>query len=264
MNNSKKQYKLGLVLSGGAAHGFAHIGVLKALQEADIRPDVISGASAGAIVGAFYASGHNPEEILEIFSNTKLINFVSPSLNGASFMEAKGLRKVFEKKLKASKFEELSIPMYVGATNFNRGEARYFHEGILVDKLLASASIPVLFPPVEIEGDFYLDGGIVDNLPFKPLEGKCRYTIGVHVNPTGEVEQADSIKAIAERTFHLVVSADIHLQKHLFSLFIEPKDLAKYGIMQVSQGKKMYEIGYEEAKKVLDQEKDIVKTFKEE
>ncbi len=264
MEDSNKTYHLGLVLSGGAARGFAHIGVLKALQEAGIQPDVISGTSAGAIVGALYACKYSPDEILEIFNNSKLINFVAPSLNGASFVEGKGLRKVFEKKLTVSNIEELPIPMYVGTTNFNKGVATYFHKGSLIDKLMASASISVLFPPVEIDGDFYLDGGIVDNLPFKPLEGKCNYTIGVHVNPTGEVNQANSIIDIAERTFHLVVSADIHLQKDLFSLFIEPKELVNYGIMQVSQGKKMFEIGYEEGKRVLEDQSDLVETFKNE
>ncbi|MFO7923713.1 MAG: patatin-like phospholipase family protein [Bacteroidales bacterium] len=253
-----KKYKTGLVLSGGAARGLAHLGVIKALYEKDIKPDVISGTSAGSIAGAFLADGYDPEELLEIFMEKKIYEFLSLSFGKMGLLKIQGIKEVLQKNLKAKKFEDLNIPLYVAVTNMNSGETEYFNEGDLIDIVIASSSIPVLFIPSTMNGSVYADGGILDNLPVRPIRDKCEKVIGVNVNYTGPEDKINSMMKIAERSFHLSIGARITELAKECDLFIEPEELKKYGLLDVGEGRKMFEIGYKKAKKMLE-ESDVFK-----
>ena len=98
-SNEKKQYEIGLVLSGGGARGFAHIGALKALEESGIKPDIISGVSAGAIIGVLYADGYSVNEIIEIFSSIKFGDFAEITVPRSGFFKMEGFRKFLKKIL---------------------------------------------------------------------------------------------------------------------------------------------------------------------
>jgi NTE family protein len=208
----EKIYKTGLVLSGGGARGFAHLGVIKALNEAGIIPDVISGTSAGAIVGSLYADGYTPEEILKIMNLNGRLQYFSPTVPRGGLLQISGVEKILREKLRAKTFGELKIPLFVSATDLNSGKAVYFSEGDLLWPVIASASIPVLFKPVVIDGVQYVDGGVLDNMPIKPIEPLCRLLIGSFVNPTGFEENITSLIHIAERTFLLSMSKEQALQ----------------------------------------------------
>jgi NTE family protein len=135
-----EKYNLGIVLSGGGARGIAHLGVLKALEEIGVKPDVISGTSAGAIVGSFYASGHKPEEILDIVLNTTLFSSLRPAL-GRGFLRMDRAELIYKKHLAPATFENLKTPLYISATNIINGEAVYFNEGDLILPIMAASSI---------------------------------------------------------------------------------------------------------------------------
>ncbi len=250
-----KKYKTGLVLSGGAARGMAHLGVVKALYENDIRPDCISGTSAGSIAGAFLADGWDPEEMLEIFLEKKIYEFLGLTFGKMGLLKMPGIKGVLKKHLKAKSFKDLEVSLYVACTNLNSGEIEYFNEGDLVEKVLASASIPVLFNPVRMNGSLYADGGILDNLPVRPIKDKCKKLIGVHVNYTGPEDNIDSMLKIAERSFHISTGARISELAKECDLFIEPDELRIFGLLDVGKGRKMFEIGYNEAKKILKESK---------
>ncbi len=250
-SGEKFQYENGLVLSGGAARGFAHPGVIKALHENGVIPDCVSGTSAGAIVGVFYADGFEPEEIIELFKKKKVFNFVNIALGRKGLLSISGLEKTLKNNLRAKTFDQLQKPFYVASTNFNSGEIEYFNEGDLVEKVVASSSIPVLFKPVEIGGDWYVDGGVLDNLPHTPLKGKCRNLIGVHVNYTGPEKEINNLMEIAERAFHLSIGARIKEISGELDVFIEPEELKHYSVTDVGEGDKMFRIGYEEALRIL-------------
>jgi len=254
-----KKYKTGIVLSGGAARGFAHVGVLKALNEAGIYPDVISGVSAGAIVGSLYADGYKPDEIIEIFGEKKMFNFIRLAIPNSGLARITGMEEVMREHLRAKKFQDLEIPFFVAATNYNKGEIEYFNEGELLPRIIASASIPVLFAPVKIGDYSYVDGGVIDNMPLEPLKGKCRKIIGVHVNPTGYTDEAEGIMKIAVRSFHLSVSAEINNKINSFNPYIEPEKLRNYGLLDVGHGREMFQIGYEKAKEVISEKTNIRK-----
>ncbi|MBK5286757.1 MAG: patatin-like phospholipase family protein, partial [Bacteroidia bacterium] len=136
----------GIILSGGGARGFAHVGVLKALAEMDIKPGMISGVSAGAVIGAYYAAGFKLEDIVDIVSRTKLFrlldfNFRKPG----SLFTTDAVKESLEKHLDGLTFSNLEIPLTVVATDLQNGQSHYISEGNLVQAVLASSAIPVMY-----------------------------------------------------------------------------------------------------------------------
>ncbi|HEY5469121.1 MAG TPA: patatin-like phospholipase family protein [Bacteroidales bacterium] len=248
---SKTKYKIGLVLSGGGARGFAHLGVMQALNDAGIFPDVISGTSAGALAGVLYADGNTPKEIHKIMNSGSRLDFMRPTLPREGLLQIGGVTKILKTYLHAKTFEELKIPLYVTATDLNNGKAVYFSKGELVNPIIASASIPVLFQPVIINGICYVDGGVLDNLPLRPIENKCNFLIGSFVNPVGYMEKISGLISIAERTFMLSMSKEITEKAKRFDLFIAPLKLGTYGILDPEKAEELFSIGYRATKAKL-------------
>ena len=253
-----KKYKVGLVLSGGAARGFAHLGVLKALEENGLKPGIISGVSAGAIAGAFYADGYTSEEILEIYIRRNLFDLVQITIPRTGFFKLSGMKKVLNKYLRAKRLEDLKIPLVVTATSLNDGKAVFFREGDLADAILASSAVPLLFEVITIDNVEYIDGGITNNLPLAPIAGKCAKLIGVYVNHSGYQKHVEGLAHIAERAFHLAVSTDIEKKKSLFDIYIEPGELANFGFFDLKNGHDIFRIGYETAMKMIKEKESTI------
>jgi len=249
--DSERKYKTGLVLSGGVARGYAHIGVLKALHEWGIEPDVVSGVSAGSIIGAFYCDGYSPEEIQDIFSNKKIMAFIKWSTPKSGFMEMTGLKQILRKNLRSKKFEQLQKLLWITVTNYCSGQTEYFNEGSLVDAVIASCSIPVVFKPHHINGQHYIDGGITNNFPVEPILDCATQLIGAYVNPVGTVSRPQGIFQTALRSFQLSISSKVAEKKKKMTIYIEPEILQNYGLFDVTKGKEMVKIGYDETVKVL-------------
>ena len=247
----EKQYRTGLVLSGGGARGFAHLGVLQALNEADIYPDIISGTSAGALAGVFYCDGHSPREILKIMKLHSKLDYMRPALPRDGLLQISGIVKILESNLKAKKFEDLKIPLVVAATDLNNARPVYFSGGELITSVIASSSIPVLFKPVIINNIYYVDGGVIDNLPIKPVENKCNLLIGSFVNPVGYEETTSGLITIAIRTFMLNQAKEAEEKRKKFDLLIAPAELTKFGIIEVEKADAIFEMGYKKTKEKL-------------
>src|SRR5690606_37111432 len=157
------------VLSGGGARGFAHLGVIKALQERRIYPSAISATSAGAIAGAFIANGFSADETIELLAgklSRKMLTWHSFRMGFISF---KKLSDYIEEHLRFKTFEELPIPLYITATSFIDGRQRIFNKGRIIDAISASCAIPALFPAIEVDSIPYVDGGLSNNLPVEPF-----------------------------------------------------------------------------------------------
>jgi len=238
------KYNVGLVLSGGGARGFAHLGVLQALNEAGINPDVISGTSAGALAGVMYADGYKPKEILNFMNSNSRLHYIRPTVPREGLLQISGIVRILKDNLRAKKFEELKIPLYITATDLNNGKIVYFSEGELLNRVIASASIPVLFKPVIIDKIYYVDGGVLDNMPVKPIEDKCKLIIGSFVNPTGYEENIAGLAQIAERTFMLSMSKEIVEKSKKFDLFIAPIELKNYKILYTEKAEEVFNLGY--------------------
>ena len=166
----KKEFRTGVVLSGGGARGYAHAGVLKAMEEMDLKPDIISGVSAGAIVGAMYADGNSPDEMFRVFQEEEhFYKFVKLTIPKRGLLRAEGLEEKLRSILKAKKLEDLQIRLIIAAANLNLARVDYFDSGDIIPRVMASSAIPILFNPVEIEGATYINGGMLDNMPVDPL-----------------------------------------------------------------------------------------------
>lgn len=245
--------KIGIVLSGGGARGIAHIGILKALEEAGIRVDIISGTSAGAIAGALYAHGYSPDDMLRIIKEIKYLQVIRPGLLQKGLIKSDSLIRVLTEYLPKRKFENLNIPLYVCATNMREGRSVYFHQGELVMPVAASSSIPVLFSPVMIDGETYSDGGVMNNFPLDPIEFKADLLLGASVNPIDRQSVPSSMLAVGERTYLLAIRENSKVREVRCHWLVEPAELHKYGILEVKKADEIYEAGYRAAVKKLEQ-----------
>lgn len=243
-----KKYKLGIALSGGGARGFAHLGVIKALKEKGFEPDIYAGVSAGSIVGALIASGLTTDEAFNAISNKGFFKYTSIQVPVKGFFNLEGLQKKLLSTIKVKRIEELQKPLIVVATNLNKGKTVYFEKGELDKIVIASSSIPVLFSPVEIDGDLYVDGGVMENLPIPPLKGICDKIIAVNVSPIVEIDQLDNIIKIGTRVVQLRVDDKIYGKEA--DLLIVPEGIANYDTLDHKKAKEMYELGYDFVKKM--------------
>lgn len=239
-----KEYKLGIALGGGGARGFAHLGVLKALQEKGYEPDVISGVSAGALAGAFLASDYSPDEAMEIMSKNGFTDFASLIVPKNGLLSLSKMEKVLGKHLGEKRIEDLPKPFIVTVTNLLSGRPEYITKGDLVPFVVASSSIPVLFSPVEIGGKYYVDGGLMDNLPIAPLEDCCDEIIAVSISPIQEIEELSGLIDVATRTFQLSVNNQLNGQHDACDLFIEPKGLTDYSLLDADNAQELFDLGY--------------------
>lgn len=243
--------KIGMVLSGGGVRGIAHLGVLKALNEKGIFPEILSGVSAGALAGIFYADGYHPEEIFEIFNKTSIFHFTKITIPNKGFLKMDKVSKILKEYIKAKTFEDLKIPLYVAVSNLSEGKVEYFNQGELINRIIASASIPVVFNPVLIQGKTYVDGGVFDNLPVYPIKDKCDFIIASHTNPLSKEVKLTNMLEIAERTFHLAIGSSVQDNSRLCDLFIEPDKLINYGMLKLENAKEIFNIGYDFTAKML-------------
>ena len=124
--------KIGIALSGGGAKGIAHLGVLKALEENQIKIDIVSGTSSGAICGAFYCSGIPPEEILKIITQTKILKHFKLTFSWNGLLDINKIGNILTKHLPGNSFEDLKIPLIVAATELRNGTTKYFKKGELI------------------------------------------------------------------------------------------------------------------------------------
>jgi len=162
---------LGLALSGGAVLGCAHIGVLKAMDEAGIRVTHLAGTSMGALVASFYAFGLTGREIEEIAEELRWPDVTRLSAPKLGFLSQKKLQKTLRRHLGDVRIEDAPIPLAMVATDISSGEKVIMTDGDLAVAASASACFPGIFIPVEREGRLLVDGGLVENLPLSPLQG---------------------------------------------------------------------------------------------
>ncbi len=237
--------KIGISLSGGGSRGIMHIGILKALDEAGVKVSMVSGTSAGAIVGALYCSGYAPDEIMDIIRETKLISYVRPAVSLSGLLNLENVESKFQKYLKDHTFESLKIPLVIAATNIVRGSVAYLKDGPLIKSVLASCAVPVIFKPVKINGDTYIDGGVLNNMPIEPLMGNCDFVIGSNCNAISDNYAPGNIRSLIERTLLLTMNLNTHAKQHQCDVFLEPDGMKRFGGFDFSKASEIYQVGYE-------------------
>lgn len=164
--------KLGLVLGSGGARGVAHIGFIKALEEAGIKPRSISGSSAGSIVGACVAMGMSADDIMNEVRNLKAseVLYGVPNFNRSGLFSTRGVHRKLNSFFKRKRICDLDIDFCCVATNLSKGESKVFTgRSFVVPSVVASSCIPALFEPEVIGGVQYIDGGVTSRLPIEAI-----------------------------------------------------------------------------------------------
>lgn len=251
--------KKAFVLSGGAARGFAHLGVAKALYEYGIYPSAISGTSAGAIAGAFLANGYTPDEIIEMLDGKltrKMLTWHSIRHGLVSF---KKIKAYLEENLRYKTFEELPIPLYVTATSYVDGRQKIFNEGNILDAIEASCAIPAIFPSVEIDSVVYVDGGLANNLPVEPFIDRRNEIIAVHVNPIRDLNPKRGLWETIDRSFHLSFANTVYSSARDCFMYIEPKELVNYLLFDLNKSHEIIQAGYDYTKLYLAERTHLLK-----
>ena len=159
--------RIGLALGGGAARGFAHIGVIQVLEEQGIRPDLVVGTSAGSLVAALYASGKSGVELAALAATMDESAFADWSFPGRGLIRGEGLAKYVRDHTGGLRIEEMRVPLGIVATDLDSGEAILFQRGDPGVAVRASSAVPAVFQPVRIGLREYVDGGLVAPVPVR-------------------------------------------------------------------------------------------------
>ncbi|MDR0866797.1 MAG: patatin-like phospholipase family protein [Candidatus Symbiothrix sp.] len=247
----EKKYKLGLALSGGGARGFAHPGALKAIEDSGLKPEIIVGTSAGALAGVLYADGYTPEEIVDLFVGKDFREFAEIQIPKIAIFGMAGFRKFLKKNLHSKNFEDLPVPLKVVTTNLDEGKSVVFEKGPLIEPIMASCSIPIIFNPIVINGISYVDGGLFKNFPVSVIRGECEKVIGVNVSPLVPKKYNQSIMQIAERSYHYMSKNNTLLDRQLCDVLIEMEDLIYFKTFDLVSAGKIFKIGYDHAQTAL-------------
>lgn len=249
----KRNYYWGYALSGGGLRGFAHLGALRALKEQGIEPEIISGTSVGSIVGAFYADGYDPQYIYEIFQSIRFRDIVATNFDQAGFFKTTSIRNLLEKHLRSRRFEDLRIPLKVIASDIEEGACHCFTQGELIRPILASCSVPIVYTPMEIDGHYYVDGGMFDNFPVECIRKECNRIVGINVSPVIRKKYEKTLKYIIERSMNYMVGANTVKSIKNCDYLITSDELSEYSLFDTASTEKLYRTGYEIARTYLRQ-----------
>ncbi|MDR2084212.1 MAG: patatin-like phospholipase family protein [Bacteroidales bacterium] len=260
---NKKKHKIGFAFSGGGARAFAELGVVEAFLEYGIKPEIVSGVSAGSLVGAFTAEGHKPAEVLDLFKDLTFKEFTDIKLpNQQGISKTTRIRAFLKEHLKSRTFEDLNIPLHVLATNFDEGTTVEFSKGLLIAPLAASCSFPVVFAPTIINKVKYVDGGLFKNFPVTTIRDKCEFIVGVNINPKSLQKTSETILGTVERCVHFVLDANTYEDDPICNILIKPEALGEYSLFDVKYRMEIFEIGYIEAVKAIKLHDRILKKYK--
>lgn len=225
------------------------------MDELGIRIDTVSGVSAGAIVGALYASGMSPDDILSAMQKNKYFNFSDFTIRKEGLFSMQPLLKALQKLIPEDSFEKLSLKLFITATDFTNNMSVIFSEGKLFNAVIASASVPVLFEPIKMDNKLFVDGGLLNNFPVEPLIGDCDFIIGSHVNKiTDAVNSVARLSKmrILETCFHMAIAETVYPKVGKCNVFIEPS-LHQFSMFDSTAADRIFKTGYENAIKYKDQ-----------
>lgn len=202
-----REAKIGLALGGGAARGFAHIGVIQALEEAGIRPHLVVGTSAGSLVAALYASGKNGRELATLAEgmNQSVIADWGVPIFGRGALRGQALSDYMNKAVNNRTIESMPMPLGIVATNLRTGEGILFQRGNVGTAVRASSSVPAVFQPVKIGAQEYVDGGLVAPVPVEYARKMgANVVIGVDISSPPEDGATDGTFSILMQTFSIM------------------------------------------------------------
>jgi NTE family protein len=199
--------RIGLALGGGAARGFAHVGVIQVLEEAGLPPQLVAGTSAGSLVAALYASGRSPQELRRIadtMEEAEITDWMLPLLNRGA-LRGEALARYVNTQVSGKSIEQMKLPLGIVATDLRTGEAVTFRRGNTGSAVRASSAVPAVFQPVRIGEHEYVDGGLVAPVPVRQArEMGANFVIAVDISSDPESNPAGDTFQILLQTFTIM------------------------------------------------------------
>lgn len=241
---TEKPYDIGFALSGGFIKGFAHLGAIQALMENGIKPNIISGVSAGALAGVFYADGNEPYRVLDFFSGHKFQDLTKLVIPKVGLFELGEFIDFLKTNLKAKKIEELKVPLIITATDLDHGRSVHFRTGSIAERVAASCCMPVMFAPVKMGNVHYVDGGLFMNLPVSVIRNECEKVVAINVSPLIAEKYKQNIVSIAMRSYHFMFRANTVPERTKADLLVEPYNLSGYSNRELEKAEEIFEQGY--------------------
>lgn len=229
------------------------MGVLQALSEHGVEPNIISGTSMGAVVGVLYAAGYSPAEIKEILIKESFSKVTGFSWKRTGLFKMEKLKIVLQEYIPEDNFSDLKKPFYLGLSNLNEAQKEFRHSGQIYDYLIASCSVPGVFSPVVIEEVSYVDGGLLCNLPASAIREKSRILIGSHVNFSGTARNFTGPKQIMERSINLGITQNSKPEMELCDYLIDPPEMQNFSLFDFSKIGDIITAGYQYTTKMIEE-----------
>lgn len=244
--------RIGLSLSGGTAKSVTHVGVIKALVEAGIPINCVAGTSGGSIVGSMYSSGMPISTMEAVASTMSWRKLVSIRLTRLGFISSERIAEFVRETLGDIDFEDLNLPTAVIATDLVTGDKKVFRSGSLSLAVRASCSIPQIYLPVEIDGQYYVDGGLSEYLPVETaLELGADFVIASHLAPIDpSYRRPQNILQLVVQITGLIARKNFPISERLASFVIHP-NVDAYSSFDFDHSEEMIEIGYDTARRAL-------------
>jgi NTE family protein len=201
-------------------------------------------------VAVFYSYGYTPDEIFRFVKEIKLFRYVRPAMSMSGLLKLETTANIYKKYIEKDDFSALKIPVSVAAVKLRTGECTYFDKGSLMSALMATSSVPVVFNPVKVDDEYYIDGGIVNNMPVEPLLDNVDKIIGINCIPVNRDYALGNFKSLVERSFQLIVNTVTYNKKHMYDLFLEPAGLEVMNGFDFSKSDELFRIGYDYGKEM--------------
>lgn len=217
--------KIGLVLGGGAARGFAHIGVIQVLEEAGIQPSLVVGTSAGSLVAAFYASGKTGTQLQQIAESMEEATFADWTLPifSRGMLRGDALARYVNLQVNGRLIETMPMPLGIVATDLNSGLGVLFQRGDTATAVRASSAVPALFQPVKISGREYVDGGLASPVPVRyARQMGAELIIAVDISSAPEGNAATDSLQVLMQTFSIMIKSINNFELREADVVIRP------------------------------------------
>ena len=244
-----KEENLALALSGGAARGAFHLGVLQFCEENNIEINAYSGSSIGAIISASHASGVSAREQLKIFMSKEVKQAIKFNYFKNGLLKIDYSSKIIEELLPIKKLEDIKKPVYISAYDIKEKKLHYFNSGDTLELCLASSALVPLFKPIKYKNMSLIDGGLFDNVPIKPLENKGYEIYAIDLFPKSKYtrkKRLNPIKSIKRSIFEQMHS------NHKYSLsntnyYLGSQHIKSFSLFTFKEMKECFNLGFKEA-----------------
>ncbi|ANB61408.1 patatin-like phospholipase family protein [Anoxybacteroides amylolyticum] len=255
--------KIGLALGSGGARGFAHLGVIKILEEEGIPIDYIAGSSMGALVAAFYASGLGIDRLYKLAKAFRRNDFIDLTIPKMGFVSGNKIKEFIRLVTKGKQIEDLVIPVAIVATDIQKGEKVVFRHGDLATAVRASISIPGIFVPEVVNGRMLIDGGVIDRIPVSVVrEMGADLVIAVDVSHVKAAGNIVSIFDIILQSIDILQDELVRHREYVSDVMIRPH-VEQYSSRAFTHTEEIIKIGEEEARKQMSVIHHVIQQWKE-